>query len=333
MSDVKKIIITGITGQDGSYLSEYFLSQGHEVYGFTRDPDTKCSKNIEHLKGKVKLIYTNYDPYSLIDLLKQIKPTEIYNFAGQSSINKSWEMIEDTIHATAILPIHLLEAIVRVDKGIKFFQPSSCEIFSAKEDEVLTENSAIATVSPYGCSKAFAQNMLSAFRKKYNLFAATGIVFHHESPRRHENFVSRKVVRAAVLIKLGLEKQLALGNLSVERDWGYAPDYVVAMAKMMSLSAPQDLVLCTGETHKLEHLVEQVFSLLDLDYKKYVKSDPVFFRATEPKSVRGSNKKAHDLLDWQPRVNFSAMLKKMVDFEMKLQTGKEKDYENENPFS
>ena len=332
MTTRKTALITGISGQDGSYLAELLLQKGYEVIGITRDPAALFGLNLAHLEGKLKLLHSSYELISLIDLLTRVRPSEIYNCAGQTYVSKSWEMLDETFKASAILPCNLLEAIIRVDKGIRFFQASSCEVFALGTGIAFTEETQIAPANPYGCSKAFAQNMVACYRHNYGIYAVNGILFHHESPRRHENFVSRKVVKRAVSIKLGRDKELTLGNMDVARDWGYAPDVAIAIEKMMRMDSPQDLVICSGEAHPLRKLVQTVFELLDLDYTKYICTHESFVRASEPSIISGSNEKARNALDWQPRTSFRQMLEKMVDYEMRLQTGQEHDFGNERPF-
>ena len=332
MISTKTALITGVSGQDGSYLAELLLQTGYEVIGITRDPASARGQNIAHLGGKFRLLYSSYELISLIDLLTQTRPSEVYNCAGQTYVNKSWEMLDDTFHSSAMLPTNLLEAIARVNKDIRFFQASSCEVFSLGSDVTFTEQTPLAPGSPYGCSKAFAQNMVACFRKNYGIYAVNGILFHHESPRRHENFVSRKIVKRAVSIKLGKETELTLGNMDVFRDWGFAPDVAIAIRKMMQMEQPQDLIICSGESHSLRELVRTVFELLNLDYEKYTRTHESFHRATEPAVIRGSNEKAKGILDWQPKTSFRGMLEKMVDYEMRLQTKQESNFLNERPF-
>jgi GDPmannose 4,6-dehydratase len=321
-----------VSGQDGSYLAELMLLRGHEVYGTTRDPSLHLGPNLAHLDGKIRMIYTHYDLTSIMDILREVRPDEIYNFAGQTYVSKSWEMIGDTVSASAMLPCTILEAIVRVDKGIRFFQASSCEIYSMDWKVTINERTPIAPSNPYGCSKALAHNMVASYRHNYGLYAVSGILFHHESPRRHENFVSRKVIKAAVAIKLGRQKELVLGNVEVARDWAFAPDVVSAAEKMMQLEQPQDFVICSGETRQLRELVEESFALLDLDYRQYLRVDPALFRATEAPIIAGSNEKAREVLEWSPKTSFSGMMKKMVDYELRLRSGAEADFGSEKPF-
>jgi GDPmannose 4,6-dehydratase len=329
----RKVLITGITGQDGSYLAELLLSHGHQVYGLTRDPTVRPGPNVAHLANQIKLIYSSYEQADLIDRISELRPSDIYNFAGQTSVSKSWEMLDDTINASGIVPCRLLDAIVRVDRDIRFFQASSPEIATCDWQNVISETSPIAPATPYGCAKAMAHTMVMCYRKNYGIYAVNGILFQHESPRRHEAFASRKVVARAVAIKLGRETELALGNIDVARDWSFAPDVVTAIERMMQQESPEDFVICSGETHSLVELVEIVFGLLNLDYRDHLRIDRSLFRAKEPPIIRGSNAKAKMMLDWRPKIPFSKMLEKMVECEMALQTGAIRNFGTEKPFA
>lgn len=328
----KKVLITGISGQDGSYLADLKLGEGFEVIGLTRDPGLAHGPNLAHLKGKITLLPCTYEQADLERILSSVKPDEIYNFAGQTYVTKSWEMQEETLRASAVLPTLLLEAIVRTNRKAKFFQASSCEVYSLRSGEVFHEDTPLTPGNPYGCAKAYAQNMVAAYRHSYGLFAVSGVLFHHESPRRHENFASQKVVRQAVRIKLGLESKLVLGNMEVSRDWGYAPDYVRAASLMLSRPAPQDYVICTGEQNSLRNLVELTFEMLGLDYRKHVTLDPGLVRPSEPLAIQGSSARARKELGWAPSVSFRQMLEKMVHMQLALQQGQTKDFSDEHPF-
>jgi GDPmannose 4,6-dehydratase len=325
-------LITGISGQDGSYLAELLLRQGYRVYGLTRGPAAQAGPNLAHLEGRIAMFHSSYDRAELVDALQELRPSEVYNFAGQSLVGKSWDLLDDTIEGSGILPLSLLEAIVRVDRGIRFFQASSCEMFSLDWNTVIAETSPIAPGTPYGCAKAFAHNIVACYRNNYGLYAVSGIAFHHESPRRHESFVGRKVVKRAVEIKLGRDTELVLGNLDVVRDWGFAPDVVVAIHKMMQLEKPEDLVICSGETHSLRELVETIFGLLDLDPGDHLRIDNALFRTVDAPIMRGSNEKARSVLNWRPKTSFRQMLEKMVNYEMALQTGTVENFGEEKPF-
>jgi len=325
-------LITGINGQDGSYLAELLLADGYQVYGTTRDPGARPGPNIAHIGRKVNLIYCSYELALLIDVLRQVKPDEVYNFAGQTYVAKSWDMFDDTMAGSAILPCNILEAIVRVDKDIRFFQASSCEMYSLDWENAVIEASCLAPGTPYGCAKAFAHNMVACYRYNRSIYAVSGILFHHESPRRDENFASRKIVKRAVAIKLGRESELTLGNIAVARDWGFAPDVVAAINMMMRRANPEDFVICSGETHSLQEVIDTVFALVGLDPRNHLRIDKSLFRAAEPPIIRGSSAKAKAVLGWQPRTSFPRMLEKMVAYEMALQTGASRNFADERPF-
>lgn len=313
----KTALITGVSGQDGSYLAEYLLSLGYRVIGTTRDPGALYGKNIRHLRGSIELVYCNYDRDSLVRVIEQGRPDEIYNLAGQTYVSKSWEMMEATLEVSGVLPSVILNSIASINPKIKFFQASSSEVFYPKDGERLTEDSPISPKNPYACSKAFAHQMLHAFRNKYGVYAVNGILFNHESPRRAPSFLSQKVVTAACEIKLGLRKELELGNLEVSRDWGYAKDYVVAIHKMLQMNKPQDLLICSGENHQVRELVQTVFSLLDLDWEQYCRVNANLIRKDELMCVSGSNERAKKVLNWGPKTSFREFLRIMTDHNLK----------------
>ena len=326
-------LITGITGQDGSYLAELLLHKGYRVAGTTRGPAHELGLNLAHLEGRVDILPTSYERDSLADVLRQVKPDVVYNFAGQTYVGKSWGMIDETFRASAYIPTNLLEAIVQVNKGIRYFQASSSEVFTLDWDRIIHEDSPQAPSNPYGCSKAYAHNMVACFRRNYDLFAVNGILFQHESPRRHQNFASRKIVKTAVAIKLGRADNIELGTLDVSRDWSYAPDVIVAIEAMMHLERPQDFVICSGENHTVLELAETVFDLLHLDFSKYYRLDRSLVRAWEPPITRGSNAAIIKMTNWQAKTSFRGLLEKMIDYEMRLQSGAEHDFANEKPFA
>lgn len=313
----KTAVITGVTGQDGSYLAELLLQKGYRVIGLTRSPDASFTKNIQHLAGRMELVFTTYEILSLIQIFKRYEPAEVYNLTGQSFVSKSWEMVEETLRSAGLIPIHILEAVVNTDRKIRFFQASSCEVYFPEDDRPLTEDAPITPYNPYGCSKALGLHAVRAYRKNYNLFAANGVLFGHESSRRHEAFLSKKIALGAARIKKGLAKELKLGNLEIRRDWGYAPDYVDAMHRMLQLQNPEDFNICYGESRSVKDMAAAAFAHLDLDYTQYVRSDAGLVRPFEPKSVTGSNAKAKKLLDWTPQVTFEKMMQLMVDHELK----------------
>jgi len=329
----KTALITGISGQDGSYLAELLLGRGFEVYGVVRRPVTHHAINMTHLDDEIESIHSSFELASLFEILDDVRPQEIYNFAGQTYVGKSWEMLDETVKASAIIPCDLLEAIARIDRRIRFFQASSCEMFSASWQDVISETTPLAPATPYGCAKAMAHNMVACYRQKYGIYAVSGILFNHESPRRNDNFVSRKLVKQAVSIKLGREREIVLGNIEVVRDWSFAPDVVTAIDRSMRLDAPSDFVICSGETHSVREMLEVVFDILDLDLHDHLRIDKSLFRSGEAPVIRGSNEKARAMLGWQPKTLFRQMLQKMVAFEMALQTGTAKNFADERPFA
>lgn len=310
-------IITGITGQDGSYLAEHLIERGYKVVGLTRSPDARLGHNIEHLRGRVEMRFTSYDVLSLVEIFKDVAPTEVYNLTGQSFVSKSWSMVEETVRSAGMIPLHLLEAIVHTNRSIKYFQAASSEIYTPDSNaQKLDESSPIRPYNPYGCSKALAFHSVAAYRLGYNLFAVNGVLYGHESPRRDEAFLSRKIVRGAARIKLGLAHDLMLGNMQICRDWGYAPDYVEAMHLMMQNSKPEDFHICSGKAHSVEQMVQIAFETLELDYRKYVKTDQSLVRRYEPDFVVGSYAKAERVLGWKPKTSFEEMIRLMVRHEL-----------------
>lgn len=324
-------LIAGVTGQDGSYLAELLLRRGYTVYGITRDPGLTVPLNLSHLDGRVKLIYSGYELAQLIDIVRAVQPDEIYDLAGQSYVSKSWEMVEETIRSIAVIPCRLLEAIVATNPAIRFLHASSSEIFGPTDGETLSELSRIAPANPYGCSKAFAHNMVGAYRTGYGLFAVNAILFSHESPRRHASFVVKKIVRHALEIQRGRRDKLRLGNLDAIRDWGYAPEYINAMHLMMCAEEPDDYCLCTGVPRSVADVAQSVFGALDLDWQRHVEVDTTLVRRHEAKRVLGSARKAQEQLGWAAKVDFAEIISRMIDFERKLLDREVQDYRNECP--
>lgn len=315
----KTALITGINGQDGSYLAELLLKKDYRIIGLTRDPATKPTDNTKHIYKKIEMRYCTYDLHSVSEVIDSVQPDEVYNFAGQTYVGKSWEMLDETFQASGILPCYFLEAIARLNRKIKFFQASSSEIFYPALKEKLTEKSILAPHNPYGCSKAFAHNMVKSYRQNYGLYAVNGILFNHESERRHENFLCKKIVRTAARIKLGIEDQLVIGNTQLIRDWGYAPDYMEAVHKMLHMSEPEDLIIASGVSHSIESIARQALELLDLDYDKYVRVDPTLFRPFEAPEICVDIENTKAKINWSPKTSFSQMFKIMVDHELALQ--------------
>src|SRR5689334_3114978 len=296
----KKALITGITGQDGSYLAELLLSKGYEVHGVIRRASTFNTGRLDPIyddphsgKSRMFLHYGDLsDASALARLIGKIQPEEIYNLAAQSHVRVSFDSPEYTTDVTATGTVRLLEAIRETGIKPRFYQASSSEMFGKVREIPQTEKTPFYPRSPYGCAKVYAYWLTVNYRESYNLFACNGILFNHESPRRGETFVTRKITRSAARIKMGLEKNLYLGNLSAKRDWGYAPEYVEAMWRMLQQDKPGDYVIATGETHTVKEFVEEAFSYVGLDWKKHVKIDPHYFRPTEVDLLVGNPGKA-----------------------------------------
>ena len=327
---MKKALITGITGQDGSYLAELLLEKGYTVHGLIRRASTFNTGRIDHLyrdfHDPQARIYLHYGDLSvsgqLTDLLNDIKPDEIYHLGAQSHVRVSFDMPEYTGDITGLGTLRLLEAIRKSGIKTRFYQASSSEMFGAAPPPQ-HELTPFQPQSPYAAAKVYAYYVVRNYRDAYKLFACNGILFNHESPRRGETFVTRKVTRAAARIKLGLQDKLYLGNLEAKRDWGFAGDYVAAMWLMLQQEKPDDFVIATGETHSVREFVEKVFEKLELDYQKHVVIDPKYFRPTEVDILLGDPTKARETLGWNPRVNFEQLIDMMVAADLE-QAGKEK---------
>jgi GDPmannose 4,6-dehydratase len=313
----KVALITGVTGQDGSFLAELLLTKGYKVYGTVRRSSTENFERIAHLHGKVTLLQADLlDQYSLIDAVKTAQPQEIYNLAAQSFVPTSWGQPVLTGEFTALGVTRLLEAVRLVDRGIRFYQASSSEMFGRVLEVPQKETTPFYPRSPYGVAKAYGHYITVNYRESYDLFACSGILFNHESERRGLEFVTRKVTDGAVRIKLGLEKELRLGNLEAKRDWGYAKDYVEAMWLMLQQDAPDDYVVAMGETHTVRELVEVAFARLDLDWEKYVVIDPAFVRPAEVDLLIGDPSHAKSKLGWEPKTSFRGLVELMVDYDL-----------------
>jgi len=309
----KVALITGITGQDGSYLAEFLLSKGYTVHGMVRRASVEKFERIEHLVGKVNLIQGDLlDPYSLISVLKESNPTELYNLAAQSFVPTSWSQPVLTSEFTAIGVTKLLEAIRSVNPAIRFYQASSSEMYGKVRETPQSEETPFYPRSPYGVAKAYGHYITVNYRESYNLFAVSGILFNHESPRRGLEFVTRKVTDGVARIKHGLSKELRLGNLDAKRDWGFAGDYVRAMWLMLQQQEPDDYVIATGETRTVKNLVEVAFGAAGLKWQDYVKVDEKFFRPAEVDLLVGDSSKAQRKLGWKPEVRFERMIEMMV---------------------
>jgi GDPmannose 4,6-dehydratase len=327
---MKKALITGITGQDGSYLAELLLNKGYAVHGLIRRASTFNTERIDHLykdfhdpAARIHLYYGDLSVSGqLTDLLHDIQPDEIYHLGAQSHVRVSFDMPEYTGDVTGLGTLRLLEAIRKTGIKTKFYQASSSEMFGAAPPPQ-NELTPFQPQSPYAAAKVYAYYIVRNYRDAYKLFACNGILFNHESPRRGETFVTRKVTRAATRIKLGLQDKLYLGNLDAKRDWGFAGDYVEAMWLMLQQEKPDDLVIATGETHSVKEFVEKVFRKLNLDYQKHVIIDPKYFRPTEVDVLLGDSSKAKNILGWKPRVGFDQLIDMMIEADME-QAGKEK---------
>ncbi len=320
--------ITGISGQDGSYLTEFLLKNDYEVHGIVRRNSVAehQESRIDHLAPYINIYYSDMlDNNSLRSAIDKASPTEIYNLAAQSHVRISSEIPEFTTNINAIGPLRILEIMRSIGGKVKFYQASSSEMFgkSVDTDNFQRESTNMIPVSPYGCAKLFGYNITRHYREAYNLFAANGILFNHESPRRASNFVTSKVIKTAVQIKLGQASKLTLGNLDSQRDWGHSRDYVKAMVKILEHNVADDWVVATGETRSIRQLVEIVFGRLGLNYKDYVVQDSKFMRPEELQYLRGDASKIKDKLGWKPEITFEEMIDEMLEFWLKnLRTNK-----------
>jgi GDPmannose 4,6-dehydratase len=319
----KTALITGVTGQDGSYLADFLLSQGYQVVGMVRRSSTVTFDRIRHIQDEIEIVQGDLlDLTSLVDILRECKPNEVYNLAAQSFVPTSWKQPVLTGEFTALGVTRMLEAVRMVDPAIRFYQASSSEMFGKVQEIPQTEKTPFYPRSPYGVAKVYGHWITVNYRESYNLFACSGILFNHESPRRGLEFVTRKVTHTVAKIKLGLAKELRLGNLDSKRDWGYAPDYVRAMWLMLKQDHPDDYVVATGETHSVRELCEVAFAHVDLDWQKYVVVDPAFIRPAEVDRLIGDASKAGRVLGWEPSVTFRQLIELMVDADLEaLQNG------------
>jgi GDPmannose 4,6-dehydratase len=310
-------LITGITGQDGSYLAELLLEKGYRVIGIVRRSSTTPYDRIEHLVDKVELVSADLlDQTSLTDAVHDFQPDEIYNLAAQSFVAASWTQPVLTGEFTALGVTRMLEAMKKTAPRARFYQASSSEMFGMVQETPQRETTPFYPRSPYGVAKVYGHWITVNYRESYELYAVSGILFNHESPRRGTEFVTRKVTDAVARIKLGHQKELRLGNLDARRDWGYAGDYVEAMWRMLQQPTPDDYVIATGEMHTVRELCEIAFGHADLDWKQYVKQDQRFFRPAEVDLLVGDATKARQKLGWEPKVSFAQLVKMMVDADL-----------------
>jgi GDPmannose 4,6-dehydratase len=311
---MKKAIITGVTGQDGSYLAELLLTKGYEVHGVVRRSSTENFDRIAHLSDRIALHQADLlDQLSIIEVFKEVRPDEVYNLAAMSFVPTSWKQPVLTGEFTAIGVTRVLEAIRHLDpKRIRFYQASSSEMFGKVRETPQSETTPFYPRSPYGVAKVYGHFITVNYRESYGMFCCSGILFNHESPRRGREFVTRKVTDGAVRIKLGLAKELRLGNLDARRDWGFAGDYVEAMWLMLQQDKPEDYVIATGETHTVGELVQTAFECVDLDWRRYVVQDPSLARPAEVDLLIGDAGKAKRELGWQPKVRFKELVRGMV---------------------
>jgi GDPmannose 4,6-dehydratase len=315
----KKAFITGISGQDGSYLSEYLLENEYEVFGIVRrNSIAEHQRNrIEHLGDRIHLEYGDVlDVGTLQRLFQTIKPDEIYNIAAQSHVRVSFDIPQFTVQANAVGALNVLETYRLSCPNARYYQASSSEMFgnSVDPDKYQRETTPMMPTSPYGCAKLFAYNITRHYRHAYKLFACNGILFNHESPRRGSNFVTTKVIKTATAIKHGLVEKLELGNMDSYRDWGHSKDYVRAMNMIINHSEPDDFIVATGETHSIRELCEITFTKLGMNYKDYVVQNPKFFRPEELKYLRGDSSRVRQILNWNPEYTFESLIEEMVDF-------------------
>ena len=327
---MKKALITGITGQDGSYLADLLVAKGYEVHGIIRRASTFNTSRIDHLYQDPHVngvrLFLHYgdlaDSVNMTKLLYDLQPDEVYNLGAQSHVRVSFDIPEYTADVTGVGTIRILEAIRESGVKPRFYQASSSEMFGKVQEIPQKETTPFWPRSPYGCAKMFGHWATVNYRESYNLFACSGILFNHESPRRGETFVTRKISRAVAAIKLGLQNDLYLGNMDAKRDWGYAPEYVEGMWRMLQADQPDDYVLATNETHTVKEFVEEAFSHVGLDWQKYVKYDARYERPAEVDLLIGDPAKAKKQLGWEPKVRFKELVQIMVDADVEMLEGK-----------
>ncbi len=310
-------LITGVTGQDGSYLADFLLEKGYHVVGMVRRTSTINFDRIKHIQGQIDIVQGDLlDQMSLISILQEYRPQEVYNLAAQSFVPTSFSQPVLTGEFTALGVTRILDAIRIVDPSIRFYQASSSEMFGKVREVPQSETTPFHPRSPYGVAKVYGHWITVNYRESYDIFACSGILFNHESPRRGLEFVTHKITHAVASIKLGLAKELRLGNLDARRDWGYAPDYVRAMWLMLQQDEPEDYVIATGETHSVREFVEEAFSYVGLDWQEFVVQDPRFYRPAEVDLLVGDPSKAGEKLGWEPAVDFRQLVRIMVDADL-----------------
>jgi GDPmannose 4,6-dehydratase len=323
-NSTKVALITGITGQDGSYLAELLLEKGYTVHGIVRRTSNLLRSRVEHLRRDEKVygrrLFLHYgdlsDTATLSRIVADVQPMELYHLAGQSHVGLSFEIPESTCEEAGMATLRLLEIVRSQLKPVRFYHASSSEIFGNADEIPQTESTPLRPSSPYGCAKAFATQLARVYRESYGLFVCNGILYNHESPRRGENFVTRKIARGAARIARNLDSELALGNIESQRDWGRAQDYVQAIWLMLQVDTADDYVVATGESHSVREFVEAAFAVIDLPWQKYVKHDPAFDRPTEPVRLIGCADKIRKRLGWKPRGTFRELVREMVEAEL-----------------
>lgn len=319
MRKAKRALITGITGQDGSYLADFLLEKGYNVFGIVRRSSTESCERIKHIIDKITILQGDLtDQHSLITAIKESNPDEVYNLGAQSFVLTSWNQPELTAYITGLGVTRMLEAIRATNPKIKFYQASSSEMFGKVQEVPQSEKTPFYPRSPYGVAKLYGHWMTVNYRESYGLFACSGILFNHESPRRGHEFVTRKITDAVARIKLGLQKELRLGNLDAKRDWGFAGDYVRVMWLMLQQDKPDDYVIGTGKAHSVREFAEIAFKRVGLNYKDYVIVDKKFFRPAEVELLVANPAKAMKKLGWKPTVSFEQLVKMMVDADLEL---------------
>ena len=316
---MKRALITGLTGQDGSYLAELLLGKGYEVFGMVRRSSTVNFERIAHIQDDIQIVQGDLlDEMSLMNLLNEVKPAEVYNLAAQSFVQTSWHQAVLTGETTALGVTRILNAVKAVDSDIRFYQASSSEMFGKVQDVPQTETTSFYPRSPYGVAKVYGHWITVNYRESYDMHASSGILFNHESPRRGLEFVTRKITNHVAQIKLGLKNELILGDLDPRRDWGFAGDYVKAMWLMLQQDEPDDFVVSTGETHSVQEFCELAFKHVDLEWQDYVKQDERFMRPAEVDLLIGDPSKAKQKLGWEPETKFSELVTSMVDADLEL---------------